>query len=93
MFNFGVIGFGYWGPNVVRNVMAIKGADVTLICDRNPEALKKVKDIYPHMNTTAEVEDVLKSKDIHKAREAANMVLQMDPNNKDAKKVLDGCKV
>ncbi len=32
MMNFGVIGYGYWGPNIVRNLMNLKGSHLT--CNR-----------------------------------------------------------
>ncbi len=35
MINIGVIGYGYWGPNIVRNFSAADGAVVQSICDRN----------------------------------------------------------
>ena len=31
---FGVIGYGYWGPNVVRNLQSITGAEVVAVCDK-----------------------------------------------------------
>ena len=35
MLNIGVIGYGYWGPNIVRNFNAIDGAKVISLCDLN----------------------------------------------------------
>ena len=31
--DFGVIGYGYWGPNIVRNLMSLEGASVRMIAD------------------------------------------------------------
>ena len=61
MLKIGVIGYGYWGPNIVRNVMAIKGSTVDMICDQNPKMLDKARDLYPHVTMTTEVEDVFMS--------------------------------
>ena len=36
--NFGVIGYGYWGPNVVRNLMNLEGSEVRAIAEINPAA-------------------------------------------------------
>jgi predicted dehydrogenase len=51
MLNIGVVGYGYWGPNIVRNFNAIEGVNVIGICDRNPEALKRARKAHPHIET------------------------------------------
>jgi predicted homoserine dehydrogenase-like protein len=33
----GVIGYGYWGPNIVRNVTALDGCELVAVCDRSQE--------------------------------------------------------
>ena len=43
MLNIGVIGYGYWGPNIVRNFNAIDGAKVISLCDLNEGALGKAR--------------------------------------------------
>ena len=40
MLTFGVVGFGYWGPNIVRCLNKIQKTTVKTICDLNPEILK-----------------------------------------------------
>jgi predicted dehydrogenase len=42
MVKLGVVGAGYWGPNLIRNFMSIEGCSVEYICDSNPERLEKV---------------------------------------------------
>ena len=42
----GLIGFGYWGPNLARNFHAIPGADLSAICDASPERLAKARNLY-----------------------------------------------
>src|SRR5262245_11320904 len=39
MIRVGVIGYGYWGPNIVRNFFSIDGFQVHAVCDKNPESL------------------------------------------------------
>jgi len=39
----GVIGYGYWGPNIVRNFGALERCEVVSVCDKNPQALQRVK--------------------------------------------------
>ena len=48
MLNIGVIGYGYWGPNIVRNLTDINGTSIKAVCDTSPEVLKKVQQKYPH---------------------------------------------
>ena len=33
----GVVGYGYWGPNIVRNFHALDNSEVVLVADRNPK--------------------------------------------------------
>ncbi len=64
MINVGIIGYGYWGPNIVRNFMTSEGAKVLSICDRNTESLARAQRTYPHLATTNSCEDVLASTEI-----------------------------
>jgi len=61
---FGVIGYGYWGPNVVRNLHGLEGSYLAMICDQSMNALKRAKQLYPHVEMTRNSEDVLNSPDI-----------------------------
>lgn len=64
MFRIGVIGYGYWGPNIVRNFNATDGAKVVSVCDKNPNALGRLKKSYPGILTTLESRDIITSPDI-----------------------------
>ena len=64
MLNIGVIGYGYWGPNIVRNFNAVDGAGVLSLCDLNAAVLGKAKKLYPAIATTTDVNDLLSAKDI-----------------------------
>jgi len=64
MLRIGVVGYGYWGPNIVRNFSAIDGARVVRICDKNDNALTRAKKAYPHVEVSAEANDVVRSPDI-----------------------------
>src|SRR5262245_1804946 len=58
MLKVGVIGHGYWGPNLVRNFMATSGSVVTAVCDSREERLKQVQKLYPTLalyNNAAEL--------------------------------------
>jgi predicted dehydrogenase len=60
----GVIGYGYWGPNIVRNFHALDNCEVIAVCDKSAAALKRVSRAYPHVSTTTEFAEVLTSPDI-----------------------------
>jgi predicted dehydrogenase len=60
----GVIGFGYWGPNIVRNLHNLENAAVLMVCDRNPAALKRAARAYPGVSLTSDASEVLCSSEI-----------------------------
>ena len=49
MVKFGVVGYGYWGPNVVRNLDQLDGSEVVAVCDKSPTARKRIHKTYPHI--------------------------------------------
>jgi len=59
MINIGVIGYGYWGPNIVRNFSGLEGAVVQSVCDMNSQSLNRVHKAYPHIHTTHDCGDIL----------------------------------
>jgi predicted dehydrogenase len=56
--NIGVIGYGYWGPNLVRNFVEIPGANVKTVSDFKPELLAKVQSRYPNIQVTTDCQDI-----------------------------------
>jgi len=60
----GVIGYGYWGPNIVRNIRGIEEAEVVVVCDRNPAALQRAGRLYPGTALTTDFSTVLTSPEI-----------------------------
>jgi predicted dehydrogenase len=59
--NFGVIGYGYWGPNIVRNLTSLEGSQVLAIAEISPSARKRAQAAYPALSVTAEAWDVISS--------------------------------
>ena len=57
----GVIGYGYWGPNIVRNLHALDNCDLVAVCDKSPAALKRAARACPGVHVTKEFSDVLRS--------------------------------
>jgi predicted dehydrogenase len=59
--NFGVIGFGYWGPNVVRNLTTLEGSQVITIADVDATARRRALRAYPSIHVTADPQEVVTS--------------------------------
>jgi predicted dehydrogenase len=57
----GVIGYGYWGPNVVRNLYALEACEVAALSEKNPAALQKAGRLYPGLRLTTDASEVLTS--------------------------------
>src|ERR1700704_4972992 len=57
----GVIGYGYWGPNIVRNFQGHEKADVVAVCDKNPKSLSRVRRAHPEVPVTSDQMEVLTS--------------------------------
>jgi predicted dehydrogenase len=60
MLNVGVIGYGYWGPNLVRNFMSAPGSSVAGVCDLRPERLSSVRKLYPAVKTYADPGELIR---------------------------------
>jgi predicted dehydrogenase len=54
-----VVGLGYWGPNLVRNLHEVEGVDVEMVCDLREDALASIGRRYPAVRTTMSYDDVL----------------------------------
>jgi predicted dehydrogenase len=61
MIRIGVIGYGYWGPNLVRNFADATATCVTAVCDMNEQRLEGVKKRYPGVLTCTSVPEILAS--------------------------------
>ena len=59
MIGIGVIGYGYWGPNLVRNFSEAPGAKVVAVSDLRPERLAKLQCRYPALKTTTDHRELL----------------------------------
>jgi predicted dehydrogenase len=60
----GVIGYGYWGPNVVRNISGLDSCQLIAICDQNPAALTRAGRVYPGARLTGNASELLTATDI-----------------------------
>jgi predicted dehydrogenase len=59
--SFGLIGWGYWGPKLARNLESLPQASLEIVADLNPMSLAKVSAERPWIKTTTRVEDVFNS--------------------------------
>jgi predicted dehydrogenase len=64
MIKIGVIGYGYWGPNIIRNFAQTDGVSVTMCCDSNPDRVKRAKSQYPYLETTTDINQALRSPNV-----------------------------
>jgi len=64
MIRVGVIGFGYWGPNLVRNFSELKDARVVRVCDARPERLALAAQRYPGIQTTQNARELIDASDV-----------------------------
>ncbi len=58
MIGVGVIGYGYWGPNLVRNFMEASGSTVVAVCDLRQARLAQVQARYPGVKTTTDCSEL-----------------------------------
>jgi predicted dehydrogenase len=64
MIRVGVIGYGYWGPNIVRNLHRLDSTRVEMVCDKSRCALARVEKTYPGVKTVSDPAEILKSSQI-----------------------------
>ncbi|MGH7184027.1 MAG: Gfo/Idh/MocA family protein [Nitrospiraceae bacterium] len=88
MVNLGVIGYGYWGPNIVRNFSGHQDCKVVAVCDNNPAALARVLGRHSGVRVTTDVEDVVTAPDI----DAVAIVTPVSYHYELAKKALENGK-
>jgi predicted dehydrogenase len=60
----GVIGYGYWGPNIVRNFHGQEHSKVVAVCDKSPNSLRRVRQSHSDIHLTSDCEELLTSPDI-----------------------------
>src|SRR5512145_370849 len=55
----GVIGCGYWGPNLIRNLLENRRCESVTICDRDRESLERARQRFPHLRCLSDVDELL----------------------------------
>jgi len=85
MVGIGVIGFGYWGPNLVRNVASLREAQLRVVCDRSADRLREVGRLYPGVDLVDSIEELLS----RSAIDAVILATPADTHFDLAKRVLE----
>lgn len=88
MLRLGVIGYGYWGPNVVRNFIGHHDCKVVTVCDKSSAALTRVMAAHPGIGVTTDPDAVLLATDI----DAVAIVTPVSYHYELAKKALENGK-
>jgi len=60
----GLIGYGYWGPNLARNLHEVAETNLLAVCDQRPEALERMSTRYPWARGTSDVTDLFTAPDV-----------------------------
>src|SRR4051794_25031190 len=57
----GIIGYGYWGPNLVRNFAACPHTEVAAVYDASPARLEALRRTHPHLKLISSLDEFLES--------------------------------
>lgn len=64
MIGIGLIGYGYWGPNLARNFSELSDARLVACCDLRPDRLEALGQKYPSVRLTTSPQDIITSPDV-----------------------------
>lgn len=62
--NVAVVGCGYWGPNLIRNLSALSECKVRYVCDKDEKRLAHMKQLYPSVEPTKDFEKIVADKEV-----------------------------
>jgi len=61
MIRVGLIGYGYWGPRIARNFHGLNGCELSVICDKSTDSLRRANQAFPGVSVTSDLKEVLSS--------------------------------
>lgn len=64
MTKIGIIGVGYWGPNLVRNFDSIQDCEIVSICDLNEDNIKNITGRYPYVKSYSDVSEMFANEEL-----------------------------
>src|SRR5277367_5335535 len=88
MIRVGVIGYGYWGPNIVRNLASLEATKVEAVCDKSAQALGRLRRAHPGITAVEDPNEILQSPNI----DAVAVVTPVWTHYELAKKALENGK-
>ncbi|MFI5095280.1 MAG: Gfo/Idh/MocA family protein, partial [Candidatus Acidiferrales bacterium] len=88
MIRVGVIGYGYWGPNIVRNLASLESTCVQAVCDKSASALNRLKHAHPGIHAVENPDEILTSSNI----DAVAVITPVWTHYEIAKKALENGK-
>jgi predicted dehydrogenase len=62
--NMGVVGCGYWGPNLIRNFRSIPDCNLKIMCDISESRLRHLKSLYPEVEAKTSYDNLLNDKNL-----------------------------
>ena len=84
----GVVGAGYWGPNIIRNFSQIPTCEMAVCCDKDAKRLTHMGNLYPKLTTTSDFDAMIADKSI----EAIAVCTHVSAHYPLAKKALEAGK-
>lgn len=88
MVKLGIIGCGYWGPNLVRNFNNAQDAEMAYCADKDENRLSHIKSLYSKISTTKNYVEILSDKDV----DAVVIATPIETHYKIAKEALNAGK-
>ena len=62
--NLGIVGYGYWGPNLARNFFAANDCTLKAVADARPERLAVLAKVFPTVNGVKDADDIINDTEI-----------------------------
>ena len=60
----GIVGLGYWGPNLIRNFSEVENCNVVMACDLDEDKLRPITRKYPSIQVTSRYDDLIKAPNV-----------------------------
>ena len=76
--NVGIVGCGYWGPNLIRNFNQIPHCTMKVCCDLDEQKLQRMRILYPSIETTCDMNEILTDASIDAVAVATPVYLHAD---------------
>ena len=64
MIKIGILGYGYWGKNLVRNFYYLDGCRIEYVCEKNENNANKCSSTYPNINVVNDVETLFNDQNV-----------------------------